>query len=49
MRQSDAEEIRALWKAAHQKIFLDERWLASLLKHSHTPHLQAEQEQLIEL
>jgi transcriptional regulator with XRE-family HTH domain len=27
----EAEEIRALWKAAHQKVLLDEAWLASLL------------------
>src|SRR2546425_5568442 len=25
------EEIRALWKAAHQKVLLDEAWLAALL------------------
>ena len=27
----EEEEIRALWKAAHQKVLLDEAWLASLL------------------
>src|SRR6476646_1504222 len=27
----EAEEIRALWKAAHQKALLDEAWLAALL------------------
>src|SRR5258708_32208788 len=27
----EAEEIRALWHAAHQKLLLDETWLASLL------------------
>src|SRR5712691_642550 len=27
----EAEEIRALWKAARQKVLLDEVWLASLL------------------
>jgi transcriptional regulator with XRE-family HTH domain len=27
----EAEEIRALWKAAHQKVLLDERWLQGLL------------------
>jgi transcriptional regulator with XRE-family HTH domain len=27
----EAEEIRALWKAAHQKVLLDEAWLAALL------------------
>ncbi len=28
----EAEEIRVLWKAAHQKILLNEVWLANLLK-----------------
>ncbi len=27
----EAEEIRALWRAAHQKVLLDERWLQGLL------------------
>lgn len=27
----EAEEIRALWRAAHQKVLLDERWLHELL------------------
>src|SRR5260370_37046549 len=27
----EAEEIRALWLAAHQKLLLDESWLAALL------------------
>src|SRR5207244_3213789 len=27
----EAEEIRAFWKAAHQKVLLDEAWLAALL------------------
>ncbi len=27
----EAEEVRALWKAAHQKVLLDELWLAELL------------------
>src|SRR5260221_7547711 len=27
----EAEEIRALWHAAHQKLLLDEAWLAALL------------------
>ena len=27
----EAEEIRAFWKAAHQKVLLDERWLQELL------------------
>ncbi|MFL5666931.1 MAG: tetratricopeptide repeat protein [Ktedonobacteraceae bacterium] len=28
----EEEEIRALWKAAHQKVLLDEAWLQELLK-----------------
>jgi len=31
------EEIRALWKAAHQKMFLDEAWLAGLLSDRQAP------------
>src|SRR5437588_3741937 len=27
----EAEEIRAFWKAAHQKLLLDEQWLSALL------------------
>src|SRR6266487_3785274 len=27
----EEEEIRALWKAAHQKVLLDDTWLAALL------------------
>src|SRR2546428_7442489 len=27
----EAEEIRALWKAARQKVLLDEQWLSTLL------------------
>src|SRR2546430_592200 len=27
----EAEEIRALWRAAHQKVLLDERWLHDLV------------------
>src|SRR3989440_4478356 len=30
----EAEEIRALWKAAHQKVLLDEQWLSALLGRS---------------
>jgi WD40 repeat protein/transcriptional regulator with XRE-family HTH domain len=32
----EAEEIRALWKAAHQKILLDEQWLYELLNKQRT-------------
>ena len=27
----EEEEIRAFWKAAHQKVLLDESWLSTLL------------------
>src|SRR6266550_2379735 len=30
----EPEEIRALWKAAHQKVLLDEQWLSTLLGRS---------------
>ena len=34
----EAEEVRALWHAAHQKVLLDEAWLAALLTPvSHSP------------
>ena len=33
----EAEEIRALWKAARQKVILDEPWLAGLLSKQTTP------------
>lgn len=29
--EHEAEEIRALWRAAHQKVLLDEYWLSALL------------------
>src|SRR5437899_1861562 len=31
----EEEEIRALWRAAHQKVLLDERWLQGLLGPQH--------------
>jgi transcriptional regulator with XRE-family HTH domain len=31
---SAAEEIRALWRVAHQRVQLDERWLSTLLEHA---------------
>jgi transcriptional regulator with XRE-family HTH domain len=34
---SEAEEIRRLWKVAHQKVLLDEDWLCALLEHSRSP------------
>src|SRR5947209_5985975 len=33
----EEEQIRALWKAARQKIILDEHWLAELLRTHHPP------------
>ena len=33
----EEEEIRAFWKAAHQKVLLDEAWLAALLKQPSPP------------
>ena len=33
----EAEEIRAYWKAAHQKVLLDESWLAALLTQPSPP------------
>jgi transcriptional regulator with XRE-family HTH domain len=41
--EHEAEQIRSLWQAAHQKVLLDEQWLAALLNHAppdqavHTP------------
>ncbi|MFL5699989.1 MAG: helix-turn-helix domain-containing protein, partial [Ktedonobacteraceae bacterium] len=34
----EAEEIRAFWQAAHQKVLLDESWLSALLSQQ-LPHL----------
>src|SRR5260370_16568228 len=33
----EAEEVRALWQAARQKVLLDEAWLGELLSHLHAP------------
>src|SRR6202165_2307205 len=33
----EAEEIRAFWKAAHQKVLLDEAWLSALLTQPSPP------------
>src|SRR3989440_6988347 len=33
----EAEEIRAFWQAAHQKVLLDESWLSALLSQDHRP------------
>src|SRR5260370_14790289 len=36
----EVEEIRALWKAAHQKVWLDETWLSVLLAQPPAPSAQ---------
>src|SRR5215471_16169768 len=33
----EAEEVHALWQAAHQKVLLDEAWLGTLLLHGERP------------
>jgi WD40 repeat protein/transcriptional regulator with XRE-family HTH domain len=33
----EEEEIRAFWHEAHQKVLLDEAWLAALLSHAEAP------------
>ena len=35
--EREEEEIRAFWKAAHQKVLLDESWLSALLKQLPAP------------
>jgi len=41
----EEEEIRALWKAAHQKMLLDETWLSVLLSEPPAPSAQVSVEQ----
>src|SRR2546426_1756137 len=41
----EEEEIRALWKAAHQKVLLDETWLSVLLSQPPAPSAQGAVEQ----
>src|SRR5713226_947635 len=41
----EEEEIRALWKAAHQKVWLDETWLSVLLSQPPAPSAQVSVEQ----
>ena len=44
----EAEEVRALWHAARQKVLLDEVWLDGLLSHLQAPPpSQAEIERLL--
>jgi transcriptional regulator with XRE-family HTH domain len=42
----EAEEIHALWKAAQQKMPLDEHWLSTLLDQQSCPQEQAPQQQI---
>jgi transcriptional regulator with XRE-family HTH domain len=42
----EAEEIRALWKAAHQKVLLDESWLSALLNQPSSPPAQVPVEEV---
>jgi transcriptional regulator with XRE-family HTH domain len=39
----EAEEIRALWRAAHQKVLLDEQWLQQALTQQAPQHAPVEQ------
>src|SRR2546425_2242120 len=41
----EAEEIRGLWRAAHQKVLLDELWLHELLSQQACPLVEAAGEQ----
>ena len=43
----EAEEIRALWRAAHQKILLDELWLQELLSQQASPPVSVAIEQTL--
>src|SRR5262249_13019926 len=37
---SEEEEIRALWRASHQKVLLDEQWLHELLSPQAPPLME---------
>ena len=41
--EREEEEIRALWKTAHQRVLLDEAWLASLLTRPPAPSMPIEE------
>src|SRR5450755_720390 len=43
---NEAEEIRALWRTAHQKVLLDESWLQGLLSQQALPRLSVAVEQM---
>src|SRR5438132_14005093 len=42
----EAEEVRALWQAARQKVLLDEAWLDGLLSHIPAPPAFLSREEL---
>src|SRR5215469_2075524 len=42
----EEEEIRALWRAAHQKVLLDESWLHELLSQQAYPLVEIAVEQI---
>ena len=41
--EREEEEIRALWKTAHQRVFLDEAWLADVLARPSAPPAPVEE------
>ena len=41
--EREAEEIRALWKTAHQRVLLDEAWLSALLTRPSAPPAPVEE------
>jgi transcriptional regulator with XRE-family HTH domain len=41
----EAEEVRALWHAAHQKVLLDDAWLAELQSHAGASQVPTSQEE----
>ena len=43
--EHEAEEIRALWRAAHQKVLLSEPWLQGLLSQHASPQVDVAVEQ----
>src|SRR5579859_4922151 len=43
--QHEAEEVRALWQAARQKVLLDEAWLGEQLSHVQAPPISESTEQ----
>src|SRR5713101_8108822 len=41
----EAEEVRALWQAAHQKVLLDEAWLGGLQSHAEASQVSKSREE----